>query len=152
MPQLGVLASIDQKELAESARKAALDVFSKECLIRLGTSLAPVGNTKPCALMLTSELIMPDGSNKRVELHQGQLLSVPADYEQIKATLRPAKGLDIGAGKNEEITTIIYGGVVGLVFDGRGRPFNLPVEKDKRIENLTAWSNAMNEYPLESAA
>jgi len=41
---------------------------------------------------------------------------------------------------------------VGLVFDGRGRPFYLPVEKDKRIENLTAWSNAMNEYPLESAA
>ncbi|SVB19679.1 uncharacterized protein METZ01_LOCUS172533, partial [marine metagenome] len=152
MPQLGVLANIDQKELAENARKAALEVFNKDCLIRLGTSLAPVGNAKPDALMLTAELIMPDGSNKRVELHQGQLLSVPADYEPIKATLRPAKGLDIGAGKNEEITTIIYGGVVGLVFDGRGRPFNLPVEKDKRIENLTAWSNAMNEYPLESAA
>tara|TARA_B100000949_G_scaffold65854_1_gene58519 strand:+ start:735 stop:2555 length:1821 start_codon:yes stop_codon:yes gene_type:complete len=152
MPQLGVLANIDQKELAENARKAALEVFNKDCLIRLGTSLAPVGNAKPGALMLTAELIMPDGSNKRVELHQGQLLSVPADYEPIKATLRPAKGLDIGAGKNEEITTIIYGGVVGLVFDGRGRPFNLPVEKDKRIENLTAWSNAMNEYPLESAA
>ena len=152
MPQLGVLANIDQKELAENARKAALDVFNKDCLIRLGTSLAPVGNAKPGVLMLTAELIMPDGSNKRVELHQGQLLSVPADYEPIKATLRPAKGLDIGAGKNEEITTIIYGGVVGLVFDGRGRPFNLPVEKDKRIENLTAWSNAMNEYPLESAA
>ena len=152
MPQLGVLANIDQKELAENARKAALDVFNKDCLIRLGTSLAPVGSAKPGALMLTAELIMPDGSNKRVELHQGQLLSVPADYEPIKATLRPAKGLDIGAGKNEEITTIIYGGVVGLVFDGRGRPFNLPVEKDKRIENLTAWSNAMNEYPLESAA
>jgi len=152
MPQLGVLANIDQKELAENARKAALEVFNKDCLIRLGTSLAPVGNAKPDALMLTAELIMPDGSNKRVELHQGQLLSVPADYEAIKATLRPAKGLDIGAGKNEEITTIIYGGVVGLIFDGRGRPFKLPVEKNKRIESLTAWSNAMSEYPLESAA
>ena len=95
---------------------------------------------------------MPDGSNQQVELHQGQLLSIPADYEAIKATLRPAKGFDIGAGKSEEISTTIYGGVVGLVFDGRGRPFNLPVEKDKRIEDLTAWSNAMNEYPLESAA
>jgi ribosomal protein L21E len=70
----------------------------------------------------------------------------------IKAALRPAKGLDIGAGKSEEINTKIYGGVVGLVFDGRGRPFNLPVEKDKRIKDLTTWSNAMNEYPLESAA
>ena len=152
MPQLGVLANIDQKELADNARKAALEVFNNDCLIRLGTCIAPVGNAKPGALMLTAELTMPDGSNQQVELHQGQLLSIPADYEAIKATLRPAKGFDIGAGKSEEISTIIYGGVVGLVFDGRGRPFNLPVEKDKRIEDLTAWSNAMNEYPLESAA
>ena len=152
MPQLGVLANIDQKELAESARKAALEVFNKDCLIRLGTCIAPVGNAKPGALMLTAELTMPDGSNQQVELHQGQLLSIPADYEVIKAALRPAKGLDIGAGKSEEINTKIYGGVVGLVFDGRGRPFNLPVEKDKRIKDLTTWSNAMNEYPLESAA
>ena len=152
MPQLGVLANIDQKELAESARKAALEVFNKDCLIRLGTCIAPVGNAKPGALMLTAELIMPDGSNLQVELHQGQLLSIPADHEVIKAALRPSKGLDIGAGKSEEINTKIYGGVVGLVFDGRGRPFNLPVGKDKRIKDLTTWSNAMNEYPLESAA
>ncbi len=152
MPQLGVLVNIDQQDLAENAHKAALDVFNKDCLVRLGTCIAPVGNAKPDALMLTGELTMPDGSNQQVELHQGQLLSIPADYEAIKATLRPAKGFDIGAGKSEEISTTIYGGVVGLVFDGRGRPFNLPVEKDKRIEDLTAWSNAMNEYPLESAA
>ena len=152
MPQLGVLANIDQKELAENARKAALEVFNNDCLIRLGTCIAPVGNAKPGTLMLTAELTMADGSNQQVELHQGQLLSMPADYEAIKATFRPAKEFDIGAGKSEEISTTIYGGVVGLVFDGRGRPFNLPLEKDKRIENLTAWSNAMNEYPLESAA
>ena len=152
MPQLGVLINIDQQDLAENAHKAALEVFNKDCLVRLGTCIAPVGNAKPGALMLTGELTMPDGSNQQVELHQGQLLSIPADHEAINATLRPAKGFDIGAGKSEEISTIIYGGVVGLVFDGRGRPFNLPVEKDKRIEDLTAWSNAMNEYPLESAA
>ena len=152
MPQLGVLVNIDQQDLAENAHKAALEVFNKDCLVRLGTCIAPVGNAKPGAIMLTGELTMPDGSNQQVELHQGQLLSIPAHYEAINATLRPAKGFDIGAGKSEEISTIIYGGVVGLVFDGRGRPFNLPVEKDKRIEDLTAWSNAMNEYPLERAA
>jgi len=152
MPQLGVLANINQKELAENSRKAALEVFNNDCLIRLGTCIAPVGNAKPGTLMLTAELTMSDGSNQQVELHQGELLAMTADYEAIKATLRPAKGFDIGAGKSEEISTIIFGGVVGQAFDGRGRPFNLPVEKDKRIEDLTAWSNAMNEYPLESAA
>jgi len=152
MPQLGVLANIDQQDLTENAHKAALEVFNKDCLVHLGSCIAPVGNAKPGALILTADLTMPDGSNQQVELCQGQLLSIPSDYDEIKATLRPAKGLDIGAGKSEEISTTIYGGVVGLVFDGRGRPFNLPVEKDKRIKDLTAWSNAINEYPLESAA
>ena len=152
MPQLGVLANIDQKDLSENANKAALEVFNKDCLVRLGTCIAPVGNAKPGALMLTGELTMSDGSYQQIELHQGQLLSIPADYEAIKATLQPAKGFDIGAGKSEEISTTIYGGIVGLVFDGRGRPFKLPVEKDKRIKDLTVWSNAMNEYPIESAA
>jgi len=152
MPQLGVLANIDQQDLTENAHKAALEVFNKDCLVHLGSCIAPVGNAKPGALILTADLTMPDGSNQQVELRQGQLLSIPSDYDEIKATLRPAKGLDIGAGKSEEISTTIYGGVVGLVFDGRGRPFNLPVEKDKRIKDLTAWSNAINEYPLESAA
>ena len=43
MPQLGVLANIDQENLTESTRRAALEVFNKDCLIRLGTCVAPIG-------------------------------------------------------------------------------------------------------------
>ena len=149
MPQLGVLANIDQKDLAESARKAALEVFNKDCLIRLGTCIAPVGKANSGDEILSVSLLMPDGSEKQIILHQGELLAIPAEYEPIDATLCPAKGMDVGAGKNEEINTTLYGGVVGLVFDGRGRPFNLPTENDKRISSLNVWSNAMNEYPDE---
>ena len=149
MPQLGVLANIDQKDLAESARKAALEVFNKDCLIRLGTCIAPVGKANSGDEILSVSLLMPDGSEKQIILHQGELLAIPAEYEPIDATLCPAKGMDVGAGKNEEINTTLYGGVVGLVFDGRGRPFNLPIENDKRISSLNVWSNAMNEYPDE---
>ena len=147
MPQLGVLANIDQKDLSENARKAALEVFNKDCLIRLGTCIAPVGKAKNGDLILSTTLEMSDGSEKQIDLHQGELLAISADYEPIKSKLKPAKGIDIGAGKNEEISTTLYGGVVGLVFDGRGRPFNLPNENDKRIDSLNIWSNAMNEYP-----
>ena len=149
MPQLGVLANIDQEDLAESARKAALEVFNKDCLIRLGTCVAPVGKANPGDEILSVSLTMQDGSEKQIILHQGELLAIPAEYEPIKATLSPAKGMNVGAGKNEEINTTLYGGVVGLVFDGRGRPFNLPIENDKRISSLNIWSNAMNEYPNE---
>jgi hypothetical protein len=57
MPQLGVLVNIDQQDLAENAHKAALEVFNKDCLVRLGTCIAPVGNSKPGALMLTGETL-----------------------------------------------------------------------------------------------
>ena len=147
MPQLGVLANIDQKDLSENARKAALEVFNKDCLIRLGTCIAPVGKAKNGDLILSTTLEMSDGSEKQIDLHQGELLAISADYEPIKSKLKPAKGIDVGAGKNEEISTTLYGGVIGLVFDGRGRPFNLPNENDKRIDSLNIWSNAMNEYP-----
>ena len=149
MPQLGVLANIDQKDLAESARKAALEVFNKDCLIRLGTCVAPVGKANSGDEILSVSLEMSDGSEKQIILHQGELLAIPAEYEPINASLSPAKGMDVGAGKSEEINTTLYGGVVGLVFDGRGRPFNLPTENDKRISSLNVWSNAMNEYPDE---
>ena len=148
MPQLGVLANIDQKDLAESARKAALEVFNKDCLIRLGTCVAPVGKANYGDDILSVSLGMSDGSEQQLVLHQGELLSIPAEYEPINATLTPAKGMNVGAGKNEEINTTLYGGVVGLVFDGRGRPFNLPTENDKRIDSLNVWSRTMNEYPV----
>ena len=147
MPQLGVLANIDQENLAESARRAALEVFNKDCLIRLGTCVAPIGKANPGDIILSGSLVMSDGSEQQIKLHQGELLSIPAEYEPIKAKLTPGKGMNVGAGKNEEINTTLYGGVVGLVFDGRGRPFNLPSENDKRIDSLNIWSNAMNEYP-----
>ena len=100
MPQLGVLANIDQKDLSENARKAALEVFNKDCLIRLGTCIAPVGKAKNGDLILSTTLEMSDGSEKQIDLHQGELLAISADYEPIKSKLKPAKGIDIGAGKN----------------------------------------------------
>jgi hypothetical protein len=55
--------------------------------------------------------------------------------------------MDIGAGKNETIETTIYGGVVGIILDGRGRPMTISNDPQQRIADLTKWSNAVNEYP-----
>ena len=46
MPQLGVLAHVDKEEFKDESRKAALEVFHKDCLIRLGTCINPVGRSK----------------------------------------------------------------------------------------------------------
>ena len=83
----------------------------------------------------------------------GELKLIPSPYESVEVKLNPGKGLDVGAGKNEMLTTKVYGGVVGIILDGRGRrPFNLSQISEERVLNLSKWSTATNEYPtLESA-
>jgi uncharacterized protein (TIGR01319 family) len=147
MPQLGVLANIDKSNLKENARKAAMEVFNKDCLVRLGTCIAPVGKSKPNTVILRAELEMPDGNKKVVELVNGDLKQIDAPYEPIKAHFIPHKNMDLGAGKGEKINTTIYGGIVGLIFDGRGRPLILPENDTERIEKLQLWSKVVNEYP-----
>ena len=147
MPQLGVLANIDKEDLKEDARKAAVEVFEKDCLIRLGTCISPVGKIKPNMTVLTAEFVLPDGKSEHCIVKAGELLRIKVPYEPLKATLTPGRGLDLGAGKGEPIETTVFGGVVGLLLDGRGRPFMLPESKTERISSLQKWSTATNEYP-----
>lgn len=147
MPQLGVLANIDKKDIAESARKAAVEVFKKDCLIRLGTCIAPIGKSKPGKTILTLELTLPDGNAIKHELKTGELIKIDAPYEPMEAILIPSRNMDIGAGKGEVINTKIYGGQVGILLDGRGRPFELPETDNERIAKLQEWSKVVNEYP-----
>ncbi|MEA3286626.1 MAG: glutamate mutase L [Candidatus Marinimicrobia bacterium] len=147
MPQLGVMANIENSDMAESARTAAVEVFENDCLIRLGTCLAPIGKTKPGQTLLTAEFDLPETGKQVVELKYGEIIVIPAPYTAIKAKLIPGKNMNIGKGKGEVLNTDIFGGTVGLIFDGRGRPFELSHEKSTRIENLRKWSKATNEYP-----
>ncbi len=147
MPQLGVLANIDKPDIKDSARQAALEVFNKDCLIRLGTCIAPVGKAKPNAVLLTIELEFNNGNKVRQELRYGELLRIKAPYEPVKARLIPGKNINAGAGKGETFETTVYGGVVGIIFDGRGRPLKLPEDHQERIAKLRNWSAAVNEYP-----
>jgi len=147
MPQLGVLANIEKEDLAEEARTAALEVFHKDCLIRLGTCIAPVGKAKEGATVLAAEFAMPDGSTIHHNLKKNELYRIEAPYEPIQAKLTPDKKMNIGAGKGEPIDTTVYGGVVGLILDGRDRPITIPNDSESRLAALKSWSEAVNEYP-----
>jgi hypothetical protein len=100
---------------------------------------------------LTAEFQLPETGKKIVELKYGDIMVIPAPYTAIKAKLIPGKNMDIGKGKGEILETEIFGGTVGLILDGRGRPFELSNEKSQRIENLRKWSKATAEYPATQA-
>ena len=147
MPQLGVLAHVDKEEFSDESRKAALEVFHKDCLIRLGTCITPVGRSRPGEIILSATLTMNDGVSIEQKLTKNEIVRIEAPYEPIKAVLTPSKKMDIGGGAGQEIRTEIYGGTVGLIFDGRDRPITIPSDQDRRLESLRSWSRALNEYP-----
>ena len=147
MPQLGVMANIEKEELSEEAKKAAFEVFEKDCLIHLGTCIAPTGKAKQNSVVLTAELTLKNGNQETHKIQFGELLRIEVPFEPVNVKLTPGKGLDIGSGKNEPIETTIYGGVVGIIFDGRGRPLDISIDPKQRIDDLKKWSDAVNEYP-----
>ncbi|MFA6433119.1 MAG: glutamate mutase L [Elusimicrobiales bacterium] len=140
MPHLGVLAQISEK--------AALDVFYHDCLVRLGTCLAPKGMGKEGQVILDWELIGDDGKRHSGELRFGDILHVPFESPKGRAIVKPAKGFDMGAGSGNKVEANIEGGVVGVVLDGRGRPFDLAKVPAKRIADLNKWYKAMDMYPV----
>jgi uncharacterized protein (TIGR01319 family) len=141
MPQLGVLAEISEK--------AATEVFEKDCLVHLGTCVAPVGKIKPNKIALSAKIELPNDEIFEENLLAGGLKLIPLGVGEIaKATLKPGKGLDIGAGKNQEIIAELTGGVVGIVLDTRGRrPFTLDRNTENRVQLLKKWMKEMQVYP-----
>src|SRR5688572_8228716 len=122
MPQLGVLATVHEE--------AATQVFDKDCLIRLGSVIAPVGTAKDGAPCVRVRITGPDGAVRETEVRAGamELLPLPADGEaRVKVTVDPDRAFDMGAGRGKSIDATVRGGVVGLIVDARGRrPFELP--------------------------
>jgi uncharacterized protein (TIGR01319 family) len=141
MPHLGVLSTVDQE--------AATEVFDRDCIVYLGTCVAPIGSFKEGQPVLKIELSPPGGEKRTVTLDAGQLLQVEAPHEPgVPAVITPLqRGLDVGAGPGKALTTTLRGGVVGLVFDTRGRPIRLPKSQSERVPLLESWVQALDEYP-----
>ncbi len=141
MPHLGVLSTVHEK--------AAREVFEKDCLIHLGTCIAPVGTGKEGSKCITIKFVLPDGSTLDKSVPFGEIVLIPLDVgAKAKAEITPERGFDVGQGRGKKIETEIEGGVVGVIVDTRGRrPFILPADKKKRIESLQKWAAALNAYP-----
>lgn len=140
LPHLGVLADVDPA--------IALEVFEKDCLVPLGTCVAPIGRARPGDVLATVVVTMPDGNSFREEIRGGTLKVVPlAAGQQAKVVIDPARGVDLGRGPGRRVEGQVGGGVVGLIFDGRGRPLVLPSDPERRGQALTDWWRALVAYP-----
>lgn len=140
MPQLGVLSTVNAQ--------AATEVFEKDCLIRLGTCVAPVGGGKAGATCMGYKITLPDGKVEKGELKFGEMRLIPCPIGKFaQAELDPGRGFSLSeeGGKLEDVK--LEGGVVGIILDGRGRPLHLPEDRAEGIKTIQRWNKALGLYP-----
>ena len=140
MPQLGVLAQVNPE--------AATHVFERDCLIHLGTCIAPIGIGNTGEACLSVELSLPGSPPVVQDVPCGELRLYPlALGETASVKLQPSRRFDLGAGRGNPVEASVTGGVVGLVIDTRGRPLEIPAGSADRVTQLTKWQNALDVYP-----
>ena len=134
MPQLGVLSEVHEK--------AAIEVFNKDCLVRLGTCVAPLGNAKIGDEVLEYSIEI-NNQNISGVLKYGDMVLIPCEYQSYKCLFKCKNGFSLNGEK--EFSTFISGGKVGIILDCRGRPFNLYAKS-----LIKDWSMKTNEFPGEN--
>lgn len=131
MPQLGVLSVVHPE--------AAAQVFERDCLIRLGTCIAPVGHGRDGEVCGTISF-----NGTEYKMIYGTIQTIPLSENEIATvTVRPSRKFDVGRGKGREISVPMQGGVDGLIIDCRGRPLILPSNHKQRIAKLKEWHKAL---------
>ncbi|MFB3881118.1 MAG: glutamate mutase L [Armatimonadota bacterium] len=135
MPQLGVLASV--------LPEVAMEVFRRDCLVPLGTCIAPVGRAREGEVILDWRVGHESGQLRAGELRRLRL----STGEEAEAELEPARGLDVGVGKGRRWTGMVEGGAAGVILDGRGRPLALPADEQARLRKLDEWMRTMGAMP-----
>ncbi|MFP4200027.1 MAG: glutamate mutase L [Bacillota bacterium] len=149
MPQLGVLATVHPE--------ASAQVFDRDCLVRLGSSIAPIPqegvklanlrDTIPVEVTFT----MPDGSERTEKVGFGELRLVELEEgTTAKAHIEPGRRWDVGAGVGRAVDVELEGGVVGIVIDGRSRPIHLEEDAATRHKKTMEWIEALNAYPMDA--
>ena len=144
MPHLGVLSTVDEQ--------AATEVFVRDCMIYLGTCIAPLAEGKRGERCADYRISVPDKAPVQGTLKFGELQLLPLGLgEEATVWITPARHVDFGAGRGVEVQRVARGGVVGLLLDGRGRPLRLSPHRDDRVSDLNRWHQALDLYAQPGA-
>lgn len=145
IPHLGVLSTVH--------RKAALEIFEKDCLIRLGTCIAFSGKLteKDYGKNVASlKITMPDGEVLDKQIEYGTIHKIELEEgktAEIEGRISSPFSLSTKEGKDRRFKINVEGGVVGILIDARGRPVDLPRDDDARCMKLREWFTILDAYP-----
>ena len=133
LPLLGVAAS--QNNILP------VQVLESGAFLSVGTVVSPVVSANYGTPILRGKLVYENGTEARVELKYGSLETLPlSSGEAGKLTVQCLRGADVGFGSGRGGTIPVSGGALGVVFDGRGRPLDLPTDAVRRRELIKKWN------------
>jgi hypothetical protein len=131
-PSLGAVAAV--------LPEAAVQIIESGAFHELGNVVAPAGRAEPGEIILNLKIVYETGGELEVEVEFGSLEVLPLPPGQrAELQLRPLKRFDVGAGPGRSYKRKIYGGVVGLIVDARGRPLLLPENAGERRAKMQQW-------------
>jgi len=140
IPHLGVLSTVNNK--------AAVEIFHRDCLIRLGTCIAFAGRGKEGENVGTLIVKLPRGGSLEKAITYGTLYRIKLGQGEVcEIEVKPRPRYDVGKGRGKVLATRIEGGEVGLVIDARGRPLQLPEDGEVRRTKLLEWFKELEAYP-----
>lgn len=151
MPHLGVLSTVNPN--------IALEIFEKDCIVKLGYCIAPRGplifedKGETIDGVVTDELMtvnvtFRDGSTRIETLNLGDVQRIPlAEGEYADITVTPHQRCDMGEGLGKSVQATLEGGAAGIILDARGRPRVLPAEREKMRTLLLTWLKTLDAYP-----
>jgi len=110
LPHLGVFSLLDEA--------AALHVLQDDCLIPLGTVLAPLGQGRQGSTVFSVQGQSLGGENLRAEVAWGEILFLPLGKDETAEIEVQAHG---GLRWEGSRRITVQGGLCGLILDARGR-------------------------------
>ncbi len=118
-----------------------VQVIESGAFLSAGTVVAPVVSAHYGTPILRATLAYENGSEARVDLKYGTLETLPLPGgESGRLTMQCLRGADVGFGPGRGGVIPVTGGALGVVFDGRGRPLNLPDDAVRRRELIKKWN------------
>ncbi|MBK6792847.1 MAG: glutamate mutase L [Anaerolineales bacterium] len=134
MPMLGAAAS--QNNILP------VQVLESGAFLSVGTVISPVVSARYGSSILKAKVIYENGAEAAMDLKYGFLETLPlASGETGRITIQVARGVDIGFGPGRGVKALtVTGGALGIVFDGRGRPLDMPADPVRRRELIKKWN------------
>jgi hypothetical protein len=120
-----------------------VQVIESGAFLSAGTVIAPVALANYGIPILRATLTYSNGSEARADLKYGGLELLPlSSGETARLDIQLLRGADIGYGPGRfpKDGIPVTGGALGVVFDGRGRPLNLPADAVRRRELIKKWN------------